>query len=173
MAEMERDQTVPGSGAVWPDPHSIRNTQNRVPRSTSRWLLKFSKEETPQPLCTLCQYSGTCVEVLQGISYAPVSVHFSYPGIGHHWKESGFISLHPTFPSGIYWWDPPEPLFLQARRRQKLQCSCSDASVYTTIQANHAWAQTHGEQQESDNAMDPCLVGTSWDGKMFAMFYLN
>lgn len=136
MAEMERDQTVPGSGAVWPDPHSIRNTQNRVPRSTSRWLLKFSKEETPQPLCSLCQYSGTCVEVLQGISYAPVSVHFSYPGIGHHWKEPGFISLHPTFPSGIYWWDPPEPLFLQARRRQKLQCSCSDASVYTTIQAN-------------------------------------
>ena len=37
-----------------------RDTQSRVPSTTSRRLLKGSKEETPQPLGSLCQGSVIC-----------------------------------------------------------------------------------------------------------------
>ena len=36
--------------SIWPDPCSSRDTQSRRLGSMSRWLLKVSNEETPQPL---------------------------------------------------------------------------------------------------------------------------
>jgi len=48
------------SGFTWHNACSNRNTQSRVPSPMSRWFLKISKEETPQPLSNLCQCSITC-----------------------------------------------------------------------------------------------------------------
>jgi len=48
------------SGSIWPSPCSSRDTQNRGSRTMSRHLLKICKEETPQPLGSLCQCSITC-----------------------------------------------------------------------------------------------------------------
>jgi len=42
------------SGSPWPTPCSGKDTQSRVPRTMSRWLLDISKEETPQPHGSLC-----------------------------------------------------------------------------------------------------------------------
>lgn len=46
------------SGSVCPTP-APAETQSRVLRPVSRWLLEISKQETPQ-LCNLCQCSVTC-----------------------------------------------------------------------------------------------------------------
>lgn len=42
-------------GSIWSNPYSNRNTQSRVPKATSRWLWKLSKEESPLPLGSPCQ----------------------------------------------------------------------------------------------------------------------
>lgn len=42
-------------GSIWSNPYSNRNTQIRVPKATSRWLWKLSKEESPLPLGSPCQ----------------------------------------------------------------------------------------------------------------------
>ena len=41
------------------NPCSSRDTQSSVPRAVSKWLWKISKEESPQPLCSLCHCSVT------------------------------------------------------------------------------------------------------------------
>ena len=48
------------SGFIWPSPCSSSDTQSRMPRTTSKHLLKISKEEIPQPLGSQCWCSVTC-----------------------------------------------------------------------------------------------------------------
>lgn len=47
------------SVSLRPKPCSSRDTQSRVPRARSGWLLDISKEEIPQPVGSLCQCSNT------------------------------------------------------------------------------------------------------------------
>jgi len=42
------------SGPICSNPCTSRDTQRRVPRAVSRWLLEISKKETPQPLWETC-----------------------------------------------------------------------------------------------------------------------
>ena len=42
-------------GPIW----AKQGQQSRVSRTVSRWLLKNFKEETPQPLGSLCQWLHT------------------------------------------------------------------------------------------------------------------
>ena len=57
-----------------------RYTQSRVPRPMSRWLLKVSKEGTPQPLGSLCHCSVTAQHrsaawCSEGTSCVPLCAH--------------------------------------------------------------------------------------------------
>ena len=52
LADAGRDTFVPLT-----QPPSSRATQSRVPRATARQLLEISKEDTPEPLGSLCQCS--------------------------------------------------------------------------------------------------------------------
>ena len=49
------------SESIWSNPCSSRNTQSRVPRTTSRWFLDISKEETLQPLWAVCSGASSCL----------------------------------------------------------------------------------------------------------------
>ena len=87
-----------------------------VPSATSRQLWEIPKEETLQPLGSLCQCSITSQHrrapgvqreppVLQFVPTAPC------PGTGHHWKKSGFIFFAPSLtaplqklPLQCWWW---------------------------------------------------------------------
>ena len=89
-----------------------RVTQNRVSRTTSRWLLKISKE-TPQPLGNLCQ----CSIITQ--------YRNAYPSTGHHWKEpcsilsapflQVFIRIDESLKSLPVWTAPALPAFPHRR----------------------------------------------------------
>ena len=65
------------SGSIKPKPCSSRDTQSRVPRATSRRLWKISKEETLQPLGSLCQHSITHNQAI--IQYARLRYKNSSP----------------------------------------------------------------------------------------------
>ena len=95
MAEVERDlwdclarpplhQGQPEQGAQVHVQVAFKVLQGRNPTASG------------QPVQILSHLHST--EVLQGISCAPVCAHFSCSGFRHHWREPGFISLHPTLP---------------------------------------------------------------------------
>lgn len=66
------------SGSIWPNLHS-RDSQRRVPRPKTRWLLKVSKEGTPQPLVSLCQCSVTAAWCSEGTFCVPIFTHCLLP----------------------------------------------------------------------------------------------
>ena len=78
-------QGVGLSVSLCPSPCSSSTTQSRVPRPMARQLLESSREETPQPLSSLCQCSSTLVfrESLVGYSLCPWP-----PVTGHCLKAS-------------------------------------------------------------------------------------
>ena len=68
------------SGSIWFNPCSNRDTQRRMSRPTSRWLLKISREEIPQPLGSLCQCSliaqhKSTFWCSEGTSCIPICTH--------------------------------------------------------------------------------------------------
>ena len=86
-------------------PCSSRDTQSRLPRLTSRWLLKVCKEETPQPLwkiCTAEKYFLVFKQNLLCSSSCPLAL-----GLALCSTEKSLAPLHPSL--GIYrhWWDLP------------------------------------------------------------------
>jgi len=54
------------SGSIWSNSCSSRDTQSRVPRAMPWWLLKLSKEETSQHLCTTCVSAPSCAQHRSG-----------------------------------------------------------------------------------------------------------
>jgi len=71
-----------GRALCFPLAHSLssRATQSRVHMAMARQLLKFSKEDTPQPLGSLCQCSTTytaqkCSWCSEGAPCVPIHTH--------------------------------------------------------------------------------------------------
>jgi len=107
---LQRNTRIAEAGrALWipqSQPRCSRATQSRVPRPTARWLLETSKEETPQPLGSLCQCSVTCTAqqcswCSEGASCAPVCAHGL---LCWHWAplERAWLCSHCTVPPDIY-----------------------------------------------------------------------
>lgn len=82
------------SGSIWPNLHS-RDSQRRVPRPKTRWLLKVSKEGTPQPLVSLCQCSVTAAWCSEGTFCVPVCAHCL---LSWHWAPPRRAWLHLCTP---------------------------------------------------------------------------
>lgn len=84
------------SGSIWPNLHS-RDSQRRVPRPKTRWLLKVSKEGDPttsgQPVPVLCH----CCLVFRGNLLCPCLCPLPPILALSTTKKSLAPSLHPHF----------------------------------------------------------------------------
>ena len=90
-----------------------------------KWLMKISKEETPQPLWATCASAPLAAQhrsaswCSKGTSCVPTCAHCL---LSWHWAALAKAWLHPVFilSSGIYGhgWDPPEPPLSQAEQSQ-------------------------------------------------------
>jgi len=114
MAKVERHLWVPLAHS-----DSSKATRSRVPRATARRLLEIPKEETLQPLCSLCSApSHAQCRSASGVQREPSVCLFvlmvTCPGTGHHWKESGCVFCLPFLHIFVSEWEPPEPPLLQA-----------------------------------------------------------
>jgi len=84
---------------VQPNPCPCRDTHSRVLRAASRWLLKISKEKTPQPLgrlrqCSLTHTAQKCLRVFRG----------KFPTEKKLSRESFFYGLCKPVSIKVYIW---------------------------------------------------------------------
>jgi len=112
------------SGSLCCSPCLSRDTQSRVPRVTSRRLWEIPKEETPQPLGSLCQCSVTAQHrraagvqreppVLQIVPMASSPPPLTEPGsglwhtplgiYGHRSAKQRHRHEVPSFNSSSFW----------------------------------------------------------------------
>lgn len=127
------------SGFIQPNTCPSRDTQSRVPRTTSGWVLEVSKEETPQHLSSLhwCSITHTVTKYflkfrqhLLCSSLCPLSLVLS---LGNTEKSLSLSSLHPPFkylwmlmispkPFSSLGWTAPLSVFLHRRGGHDIGC---------------------------------------------------